>query len=171
MLLPRSFRESHKNAHGNSSFDWVELNMTLIFLNHDAAGVDSHSVGRADAGAFHKNWQQRSSMEDRCFHAIEWASTLGNWRIFLTKKLAATCFLGSSWLPPTRKKIGSNVFPWKFVGSLLVDNFLNNILEFPEKANSTINVVSERWKTYHLQLLELNQIYIWSSTLIISFSN
>ena len=59
-------------------------------------------------------------------------------RSFLTKKLAATCFLGSSWLPPTRKKIGSNVLPWKFVASLLLNNFLNNILEFPEKANSTI---------------------------------
>ena len=63
-------------------------------------------------------------------------------RIFLTKKLAATCFLGSSWLPPTRKKIGSNVLLWKFVASLLLNNFLNNILEFLEKTNSTI--VSER---------------------------
>ena len=101
------------------------------------------------------------------------ASTRSNgrqrWEIDVSswwKKLAATCFLGSSWLYFTRKKIGSNVFPWKFVGSLLVDNFLNNILEFPEKANSTINVVSERWKTCHLQLLELNQIYTWSSTSI-----
>ena len=109
---------------------------------HDAAGVDSHGVGRADAGAYHKNWQQRSSMEDRCFHTIEWAATWEGTRNFLTKKLAATCFLGSSWLPPTRKKIGSNVLPWNFVASLLLNNFLNNSLEFPEKANSTI--VSER---------------------------
>ena len=29
---------------------------------HDAAGVDSHGVGRADVGAYHKNWQQRSSI-------------------------------------------------------------------------------------------------------------
>ena len=95
-----------------------------------------------DVSSWRKNWQQRASLEVRGFL-------------------------------PREKKIGSNVFPWKFVGSLLVDNFLNNIniLEFPEKANSTINVVSERWKTCHLQLLELNQIYIWSSTLIISFSN
>ena len=63
-------------------------------------------------------------------------------RIFLMKKLAATYFLGSSWLPSTRKKIGSNVLPWKFVASLLLNNFLNNSLELPEKANSTR--VSER---------------------------
>ena len=43
---------------------------------HDAAGVDSHGVGRADAGAYHKNWQQRSSMEDRCFHTIEWRADI-----------------------------------------------------------------------------------------------
>ena len=111
-------------------------------IHHDAAGVDSHGGGRADAGAYHKNWQQRSSLEDRCFHTIEWAATWEETRNFLTKKLAATCFLGSSWLPPTRKKIGSNVLPWNFVASLLLNNFLNNSLEFPEKANSTI--VSER---------------------------
>ena len=133
---------------------------------HDAAGVDSHGVGRADAGAYHKNWQQRSSKEDRCLHTIEWAATWEGTRNFLTKKLAATCFLGSSWLPPTRKKIGSNVLPWNFVASLLLkkigsnvlpwnfvaslllNNFLNNSLEFPEKANSTI--VSERWRQKHV---------------------
>ena len=36
------------------------------------------------------------------------------------------------------QKIGSNVLPWNFVASLLLNNFLNNILEFPEKANLTI---------------------------------
>ena len=69
-------------------------------------------------------------MEDRCFHTIEWAATWEGTRNFLTKKLAATCFLGSSWLPPQGKKsaatfflgilkkIGSNVLPWNFVTSL-----------------------------------------------------
>ena len=57
-----------------SSSKWAIVVSSLL---HDAAGVDSHGVGRADAGAYHKNWQQRSSMEDCCFHTIEWASTLG----------------------------------------------------------------------------------------------
>ena len=44
MLVPRSFRESHKNAHGNSSFGWVELNMTLIFLNPETFGFLERSA-------------------------------------------------------------------------------------------------------------------------------
>ena len=109
--------------------------------SHDAAGVDSHGVGRADAGAYHKNWQQRSSicMEYRCCHTIEWASMLEGRRIFLTKKLAATCFLGSSWFPPTRKKIGSNVLPWNFVASLLLKKIGSNILPWNFVASLLLN--------------------------------
>ena len=49
---------------------------------------------------------------------------------------------------PWEKKNGSNILPWKVVASLLLNNFLNNSLEFPEKANSTI--VSERWRQKHV---------------------
>ena len=32
ILLPRTFRECPKNAHGNCYFGWVELNIMLSFL-------------------------------------------------------------------------------------------------------------------------------------------
>ena len=38
ILLPRTFRESQKNAHGNSSFGWVEPNIMLDFLISEIFG-------------------------------------------------------------------------------------------------------------------------------------
>ena len=32
ILLPRTFRETQQNVHGNSSFGWVELKIILFFL-------------------------------------------------------------------------------------------------------------------------------------------
>ena len=133
LVGPRIFRKRHPKSpfFGVTSLD-SETQKCLVFLGlklsfsegrpfsrlHDAAGVDSQGIGREDAGAY--NWQQCFSMEDRCFHTIEWrqrwegshmlpdekiASTVLPWKFVASslekKKMAATLFLGSSWLPST----------------------------------------------------------------------